>query len=146
MTSSCNKTLTQNVAASPVLRLVRFSISPPNVMMAIKATSIWHVSRGYGFCPRVHLQTAICFLCHFRSNGFFLSQRPFSPCWCRTLFTVDNQTVTSVSSIFTRSFAFVLLFSCFPHVHLWDTSPSSSWSAWRLDIPMFLIACNSLIR
>ena len=49
------------------------------------------------------------FLCFFRSNGFFLTEWPFSPCWCRTRFTVDYDIYLPVSSsIFTRSLAFVL--------------------------------------
>ncbi|MEQ2309254.1 hypothetical protein AMECASPLE_036746 [Ameca splendens] len=61
---------------------------------------------------KVFVPECICklysgFLCCFQSNGFFLSEFPFSPCWYMMGFTVDNDSSTILCSIFTRSEAFV---------------------------------------
>ena len=58
----------------------------------------------------------LAFLGQFWSSGFFLPERPFRLCRYRTHFTVDIDTFVPVfSSIFTRSFAVVLLLICTFH-------------------------------
>ena len=110
-----------------------------------------HVSKNDGLClyPCLNLQTVIWpFLCWFWSNGFFLTERPFSPCWYRTRFTVDNDTFTSFSHK-----VFCICSGVDTHIFLQSTfisstqNPSPSWVIWWLDIPMmFILACNCLNR
>lgn len=54
-----------------------------------------HVSRSYGLCLGVFLQTNLAFLCFFRSNGFFLTERPFRPWRGRTLHSGQWHFLTS---------------------------------------------------
>ena len=73
--------------------------------------------KKYDLCPHVQLQTIVWFyLWQFWSSGFFLAERPFRLCRYRTCFTVDIDTFVPVSSsIFTWSFAVVLVLICSFH-------------------------------
>ena len=73
-----------------------------------------HFSKKCDLCPHVQLQTVVwLFLWRFWSSGFFLAERPFRLCRCRTRFTVDIDTFVPVSSsIFTWSVAVVLGLIC----------------------------------
>ena len=93
------------------------------------------------------LNCNLSFLYFFFSNVFFLAEWFFSPCQFRTGFSVDNDTLTSFSSIFTCCFAFVLRLIHVLHQSTIISETLNRLLPEQLDIPMvFLLRYNCLNR
>jgi hypothetical protein len=128
---------------------------PPNISMVIMAKQfyfLFHQTRGH-FSKKYSAvaNRSLSFLWRFRSSGFFLAERPFRLCPCRTHFTVDIDTLYLFPPAFHK-----ILCCCsgidlhFSHQSMFisrQQNASPSWALWRLCGPMvFILAYYCLYR